>query len=90
MAILRSSEGKFYDVPDAELANFEIPPEQVKEMLGAFGQGPGGPGGPGPGEGGAGQGGEVQPYGYCPPWRNCFRKFRNCFRNCSGFRNCHR
>lgn len=88
MAILRSADGKFYDVPDDELANYEVPAEQVKGLLSASAQGPGpgpGPGfGPGPGMGPRG-GGQVQPYGYCPPWRNCFR---NCFRNCSGFRNC--
>ena len=82
MAILRSADGKFYDVPDDELSNYEIPADQVKGMLAAGPQGPGP--GPGPGVGPQG-GGAVQPYGYCPPWRNCFR---NCFRNCSGFRNC--
>lgn len=82
MAILRSADGKFYDVPDDELANYEVPADQVKGMLGAVGPGQGP--GPGPGPQGRG-GGEVQPYGYCPPWRNCFR---NCFRNCSQFRNC--
>ena len=79
MAILRSSDGRFYEVPDDQLEEFEIPADQVKGMLGAAGMGPAPSGG---------GGGEVQPYGYCPPWRNCFRNFRNNFRNCSQFRNC--
>lgn len=81
MAILRSSEGRFYDVPDDQLSQFEVPPEQVKGMLGGSGGGQAGPGS-GPNQGQAQ--GEVRPYGHCPPWRNCFRQappFRNCFRN---------
>lgn len=84
MAILRSADGKFYDIPDDELSNYEVPPDQVKGLLAASGPGPGAGAGPGPGPRPQG-GGEVQPYGYCPPWRNCFR---NCFRNCGQFRNC--
>ena len=81
MAILRSSDGRFYDVPDNQLEQYAVPPDQVKGMLGGQGQGPG----PAPSGGG-----EVQPYANCPPWRNCFRNnnFRNNFRNCSQFRNC--
>lgn len=88
MAILRSAEGKFYDVPDEELANYEVPADQVNEMIsgGGFGQGPA----PGPGPGG-GPGEGVQPYHYCGFFRNRFRNcgFRNYgFRNYCGFRNC--
>ena len=80
MAILRSADGKFYDIPDADLAQYEIPADQVKGML-AEGGGPG----PGPGPGPPQGGGSVRPYQHCG-FRNC--GFRNCgFRNC-GFRNC--
>jgi len=76
MAILRSTDGKFYDVPDEELGNYEVPADQVKGLL--SGLGPAGGGG----------GGAVRPYSHCGGggFRNC--GFRNCgFRNC-GFRNC--
>jgi len=39
MAILRSLDGKFYEVPDDQLEKYEVPPEKVGEM-----------GGPAPGE----------------------------------------
>jgi hypothetical protein len=33
VAILRSVDGKFFEVPDDELENFEVPPEKVKQVL---------------------------------------------------------
>lgn len=49
MAILRSSDGKFYEVADEQLEGALIPAEQIKEKLGAAGVGPAeGPIGPGP------------------------------------------
>ena len=46
MAILKSAEGKFYDVPDSQLGSLEIPADQVKQRLTEAGGGPssGGPG----------------------------------------------
>ena len=51
MAILKSADGKFYDVPDSQLETLEIPADQVKQRLTEAGGAPaGGPGrGPGPG-----------------------------------------
>ncbi len=57
MAILRSVDGTFYEVPDDQLDDFQIPPEEVKEKLQGSGEGlPSGPppGGPPPGGGGGG------------------------------------
>jgi len=82
MAILRSMDGKFYNIPDDQLGEHEMGPDEVKEHIGAQGGGPGGPGGGGQGgPGGQGGGGEVTPQG-C--WRNCWRNCwkRNCWRNC--------
>lgn len=78
MAILRSMDGKFYNIPDDQLGEYEMGPDEVKEQLGAAG---GGPGGGGPMGGGPGGGGNVTPQGY---WRNCWRNCwrRNCWRNC--------
>lgn len=57
MAILRSVDGKFYEVPDKDLEKFEVPADQVREKLGdtvqAGGGGAPGPGGPGGGAGNA-------------------------------------
>jgi len=53
MAILKSADGKFYDVPDSQLETLEIPADQVKQRLTEAGGGEssGGPGrGPGPGK----------------------------------------
>lgn len=51
MAILRSSDGKFYEVPDEQLDSYEIPSEEVKSKLEDAGDMPAGPrGGMGPGE----------------------------------------
>lgn len=67
MAILRSSDGKFYDIPDSELSSMEVPAEKLKEVLSEMGP-----------EGGQG---DVQPYGW--GWRNHWRNhWRNCWRNC--------
>ncbi len=53
MAILRSLDGRFFEIPDDQLNQFLIPAEQVKDKLDAAGapQVPPGPqgGGPGPG-----------------------------------------
>ena len=52
MAILRSSDGKFYEVADDQLEGKLIPAEEIKEKLGNVGVGPTeGPVGPGPGPG---------------------------------------
>ncbi len=61
MAILRSVDGKFYEVPDKDLDKFEIPSDQVREKLGDLGQasGPGGAGPGGPGGGGGAGGSQV-------------------------------
>ena len=53
MAILRSLEGKFYDIPDEEAQKYEVPREQVKDLLAkAGGPPPAGGGHNGPGRGG--------------------------------------
>ena len=50
MAILRSTDGRFYDVADDQLEGKLIPADQIKAKLGAVGVGPAeGPVGPGPG-----------------------------------------
>lgn len=70
MAILRSTDGKFYDVPDAELEDKLIPGEEVKAKLQSSQ----------PKEKVAD--GEITAnHG---SWRNCFRNYwrRNCWRNC--------
>jgi len=60
MAILRSSDGKFYDVADDQLDDKMIPAEEVKERLGDVGVGPApGPVGPGPEMVVPGTGGQV-------------------------------
>lgn len=60
MAILRSSDGKFYDIADEQLEGKLIPAEQIKEKLGAVGVGPSeGPVGPGPQMVVPGSGGQV-------------------------------
>lgn len=70
MAILRSVEGKFYEVPDKELSKLEVPAEKVKDLIGPEG----GAGAPGPQ---AGPSGGVDPYWCWRNWRNCY-----CWRNC--------
>jgi len=56
MAILKSADGKFYDVPDSQLDTLEIPADQVKQRLTEAGGGGPLPGGPGPMGRGAGRG----------------------------------
>lgn len=88
MAILRSMDGKFYNIPDDTLGEYEMGPDEVKEQIGAAGGPQGGPGGPQMGGGGGPGpqqrgGGDVQPQGYgC--WQNCWHNCwsRNCWRNC--------
>ena len=53
MAILSSREGKFYDIPDADLKKHEVPAGKVKEILAELDDGPGGDG--------------VEPYSYAGP-----------------------
>ncbi len=36
MAILRSLDGQFYEIPDDQVAKFLIPAEKVKEMAAEF------------------------------------------------------
>lgn len=60
MAILRSSDGRFYDIEDDQLESRLIPAEQIKEKLGAVGVGPSpGPVGPAPQMVVPGSGGQV-------------------------------
>ena len=33
MSVLRGPDGKFYDVPDDQLASYAVPPEKVRETL---------------------------------------------------------
>ena len=76
MAILRSMDGKFYNIPDDQLGEYEMGPDEVKDQIGAAGA----QGGPGPQ---GGPRGDVQPQGFgC--WRNCWHNCwsRNCWRNC--------
>jgi hypothetical protein len=59
MAIVRSVDGTFYDVPDSELEQYKVPPDQVKGLMEGAGQKP--PSGPqqqqpGKPNGGAAQG----------------------------------
>ena len=64
MAVVRSLEGTFYDIPDSELEQYKVPADQVKGLMEAAGQkrrripGPQQPGREGQGQGqGQGQGG---------------------------------
>jgi hypothetical protein len=78
MAILRSMDGKFYNIPDDQLGEYEMGPDEVKDQIGAAGAPQGGPGP----QGGQGRG-DVQPQGFgC--WHNCWHNCwsRNCWRNC--------
>lgn len=60
MAILRSSDGKFYEVADHELDDKLIPAEEIKQKLGDVGVAPSqGPVGPGPDMVVPGTGGQV-------------------------------
>ena len=62
MAILRSVDGRFYEVPEDELDQYLVPADQVRDKLqeaGAPGPLPGGPVGGGPGGIGIPGGGQV-------------------------------
>ena len=59
MAILKSADGKFYDVPDSQLGSLEIPADQVKQRLAEAGGGPAGGSGAGPGAGRGGRSPQV-------------------------------
>lgn len=48
MAIVRSLEGTFYDIPESELDQYAVPPDQVKKLMESAG--PKIPQGPGPGQ----------------------------------------
>ena len=51
MTILRSKEGKLYDLPAESLKKYEVPANRVEEILAAV-------------DAGEGSEGDVQPYGY--------------------------
>ncbi len=38
MAVVRSLEGTFYDIPDSELDQYKVPADQVKGLMEAAGQ----------------------------------------------------
>ena len=38
MAIVRTVDGTFYDVPDSELEQYKVPPDQVKGLMEGAGQ----------------------------------------------------
>ncbi|MGC9965003.1 MAG: hypothetical protein ABSE08_06335 [Syntrophobacteraceae bacterium] len=40
MAVVRSLEGTFYDIPDSELEQYKVPADQVKSLMEASGQKP--------------------------------------------------
>ena len=71
MAILRSTDGKFYEVPDEQLEDKLIPGEEVKAKLA----------GARSAKKDVADGEITANHGY---WRNCFRNYwrRNCWRNC--------
>lgn len=77
MAILKGLDGKFYEVPDSDLAGYEMSEDRVKEIVGS-----------GAAQGGSG---DVDPYGIrlsFGGWGgNCWRNWRN-WRNCA-WRNCY-
>ncbi|MGI9382993.1 MAG: hypothetical protein ACR2PO_07550 [Methyloligellaceae bacterium] len=73
MAILRSVDGRLYDVPDDQLTDYEVPADKVNELMSEMGEGEAG-------------GGGVEPYGWGRYrrrryyWRNCWRNYwRNCY-----------
>jgi hypothetical protein len=68
MAILRSLDGKFYDIPDEEAPKYEVPREKVKELLAKAGPGPGG----GPSSGPNGGPGGINAPGGAPVVINIF------------------
>ncbi len=50
MAILMSVSGRFYEIPDEQLSQHEVPSDLVRQIAGLVNSGP--------------EGGEVEPYGY--------------------------
>jgi hypothetical protein len=53
MAVVRSLEGTFYDIPESELDSYKVPADQVKGLMEASGQKM--PQNPGPQQSGRGQ-----------------------------------
>ncbi len=49
MPVLQAMDGKFYDIPDDQASQFEVPREKVKDLLEKSGV-PAAQGGPGPGQ----------------------------------------
>jgi hypothetical protein len=80
MAILRSIDGQFYNVPDSQLNAMLVPAEQVKAKLNAEASSSM----PEAAHNAADGDDQVTPHGRCG-WRNCWS--RNCWRNC--WRNCY-
>ena len=81
MAILRSMDGKFYNVPDSQLNAMLVPAEQVKAKLSAAEANSSMPDAAHEAADGDDM---VTPHGRFG-WRNCWS--RNCWRNC--WRNCY-
>lgn len=82
MAILRSIDGQFYNVPDSQLNAMLVPAEQVKAKLNAT---EASSSLPEAAHNPAGGDDTVTPHGHGCGWRNCWS--RNCWRNC--WRNCY-
>ena len=75
MAILRSVDGKLYNVPDSDLSRFEVPADKVSELMAEMGTGEAG--------GGEGPGGDVEPYHHRYRRRHYWRNhWNNCWLNC--------
>ena len=87
MAILRSTSGKFYEIPDEQLSQYEVPLDLAEQVAALMGEGGGAEAGEA--EAGGAEGGGVDPYGFgihihFRPrrryWRNCWRnRWRNCY-----------
>ena len=74
MAILTGLDGKFYEVPDKDLASYEMPADRVKEIVG-----------PSAAQGGSG---DVDPYGFRIHFGGWGRRGWGRWRNCA-WRNCY-
>lgn len=80
MAILRSMDGKFYNIPDSELESHLVPADEVKSKLNSAAPSEAESKNPQAKDDGA-----VVPHGHGHRhWHNCWR--RNCWRNC--WHNC--
>ena len=79
MAILRSMDGQFYNVPDSQLNAMLVPADEVKTELNAAEANSSLP------EGAQNAADMVTPHGRRGGWRNCWS--RNYWRN--GWRNCY-